>query len=550
MNPSNRVCEEPYASDKKEYLIIFFIFLVAFIPRFLHLGHAIIADEQLWILRSKEFARALMSLNFSETHISNHPGVITMWLGAISIGIANILLGYNEMAQLLFAAQLPFALATSAIIALFYIFSKKAFNRQIAMIATTIFAFDPFYLAFSRIIHLDAMLTGLMALSFLAILIFYQDPDKKIWLLLSAAFGGLSIIAKVPGVFMIPMTALVSLIYLLVAGKSSGRRFNDLLMSHIAYFTAWCLLAVLTAFIVWPAMWSHPMDLVGLFAKGPGMVAHEQGQFFLGKPVDDPGSFFYLLVIIFRTTPLSLVFLILGTIGLIVRSVSRNQKIELFEINIWLSLLFITFFIIMVSIADKKAGRYVLPVFPVIALVSAAGIFYAANWVKRNPGLKALSKNDLLVIMPVLVIFQLYTIFTVYPYFLSYYNPIAGGPKTAEKAILIGRGEGMDLVAEYLNRKPGAESLTIASEFSYLLHTHFKGHVLTTKASDFQPDTLEKCDYLVVYISGLQKRELRIPKEVLTYYETHSPEKTITINGIAYARIFDLKKHRTSQLKS
>ena len=527
---------------KNELPVVSCIFILAFIPRIMDLGSAIIADEQLWILRSKEFARALMSLNFSGTHLSGHPGVITMWLGAISIGVANILFGYNTLSELLFAAQFPFSLATSIIVVFFYYFTKKAFNPFIASISTVIFGLSPFYLAYSRIIHLDAVLSGLMILSFLGALIFLKNPDKKLWLILSAFLGGLSILAKVSGVFVIPMTALV-----LIAALFFNHHIqkNDFIFSAARYFSnfiIWLLIVFLVCYVFWPAMWTNPFEIFSLFIHGPGMVAHEHGQFLLGEPVDDPGALFYFLVLLFRTTPISLIFLILGILFVLLRFILRIKNIDVLEINLLLCIAYLSFFFIMMSIPGKKAGRYILPLFPAIAIISGSGIYYTFNFLSQSFNLKRIGRHPIISALVITIPFQIFFLVSVFPYFLSYYNPIAGGPKAAEKAILIGRGEGMDLVAQYLNNKANAENLIVASEFQYLLHVHFKGKVISTHVENYDPDTLKKSDYLVVYISGLQKKDLRIPPEIYDYFKNHAPEKIFTINNIKYAYIYNLKK--------
>jgi len=92
-----------------------------------------------------------------------------------------------------------------------------------------------------------------------------------------------------------------------------------------------------------------------------------------------------------------------------------------------------------------------------------------------------------------------------------------------------------------LNKKKNAAELTVASEFKYLLTVFFEGTVKTTKRKEYKPGTLESSDYLVVYISGLQKKNLRLPNEVLQYYSNHKPEHVIELGGLVYASIFNLK---------
>jgi 4-amino-4-deoxy-L-arabinose transferase-like glycosyltransferase len=544
MNALNMIVDEKRSILGNDYLISIIIFIIAFIPRFMDLGNTIIADEQLWILRSKEFAKALMSTDMAGTHISNHPGVITMWLGAISIGMANFAFGHKEFADLLFAAQLPFSLVTSVAVASFYNLSKIAFNSHIAIISSIILAFDIFYLAYSRIIHLDAVLSSFMICSFLALLVFYQRPKIRKWLMLSSFLGGLSVLAKVSGVYMFPMAALVAIVYFIIELKTTRRPIRPLITEHLTNFAIWVLIALITIYALWPAMWNNPQKVLGLFLRGPGMVAHEQGQFFLGAPVDDPGALFYPLIISFRSTPLSLVFFIVGVVYLVIHSVTKKWQSKHLVSNTWLCLSFIFFFLVMMTIPDKKAGRYILPVFPAIALLSGIGIYNTVISIEKLFTTRTQRKNTIGFVLVFVGIAQLYCIISVYPYFLSYYNPLAGGPKAAVKAILVGRGEGVDLVAGYLNQQANAENIIAASEFEYLLNVHFKGEVMKTTTSSYLPGTLEKSDYLVIYISGLQKREFRLAPEVLKYHENHQPEITITLNSINYAYVYDLRKTR------
>ena len=198
------------------------------------------------------------------------------------------------------------------------------------------------------------------------------------------------------------------------------------------------------------------------------------------------------------------------------------------------------------SIPDKKVGRYILPIFPVIDLIAGFGIYLTIDWIKPLWTTTKRAKATLYSASVILALIQLYPAASVFPYFLAYYNPLVGGPATAQKVLLVGRGEGMDQVAKYFNQKSNAESLTVASEFGYLLNIQFKGQVLSTTVGRYQDDTLEKADYLVVYISGIQKQNLRTAREVLEYHQNHSPEKIIRINGINYAYIYNLK-HEVSQ---
>jgi hypothetical protein len=97
-----------------------------------------------------------------------------------------------------------------------------------------------------------------------------------------------------------------------------------------------------------------------------------------------------------------------------------------------------------------------------------------------------------------------------YPYYFTYYNPLLGGGRTAEGLIGVGRGEGLDLAAAYLNQKPG-EAMN--------------------------------SDYLVFYQNQLQRQ---LPDlDLLVYYQKHyTPEHIVHLKGIDYALIYPVPLER------
>jgi hypothetical protein len=115
----------------------------------------------------------------------------------------------------------------------------------------------------------------------------------------------------------------------------------------------------------------------------------------------------------------------------------------------------------------------------------------------------------------------------VWPYALAYYNPLAGGGPVAERAILVGWGEGLDQVAAYLNAQPDAATAVIGVYAPY--------------AGNFQPSVrgdviafgrAGTVDYVVDYVNGAQRRHT--PSAVVG----RTPDHTVWINGIAYARVY------------
>ena len=115
-------------------------------------------------------------------------------------------------------------------------------------------------------------------------------------MLAGGALSGLALLAKVPAVYLglfVPLLAIA-------LGRRRGARAlaTDLIL--------WAL-AALTLFVaLWPSVWVNPLSTITRmvdFARETGGQPHEQGSFFLGQPVVDPGPLFYLLALALRLSP-------------------------------------------------------------------------------------------------------------------------------------------------------------------------------------------------------------------------------------------------------
>ena len=80
--------------------------MLALVPRVLNVNAYITWDEPMWAYRSIKFLTALRRMDFGETYLVGHPGVITMWCGATGISIQR-LLGYGAAADFAWLSGLP-----------------------------------------------------------------------------------------------------------------------------------------------------------------------------------------------------------------------------------------------------------------------------------------------------------------------------------------------------------------------------------------------------------------------------------------------------------
>jgi len=120
------------------------------------------------------------------------------------------------------------------------------------------------------------------------------------------------------------------------------------------------------------------------------------------------------------------------------------------------------------------------------------------------------------------------------PYYFAYYNPLAGGVRAAARTMTIGWGDGLDKAAAWLDAKPNAAALKVASWYGSTFAPYFRGE--TIRYSDQKGNALAG-DYIVFYVN---QRQRHYPDdEIWRYINDHfSLEKTIFLRGVPYAWIF------------
>ena len=53
-----------------------------------------------------------------------------------------------------------------------------------------------------------------------------------------------------------------------------------------------------------------------------------------------------------------------------------------------------------------------------------------------------------------------------YPYYLTYFNPLSGGNRSAPQVLLVGWGEGLEKAADWLNQQPDPDTQHVISWYA------------------------------------------------------------------------------------
>jgi hypothetical protein len=515
------------------------LFVVAFLPRAVQP----VSRPLVWYLRSAHFIDAVLAGDWVNTVYSEHPGVALMWPVSLGLKLYWALSGVTPAAESvppdfepikffgpvpaseIAAALLPLVLLISLGVVGTYFLLRRLFGAQVAAVAGLLLALDPYYLAQSKILHLDGWMATLMLLSALVLLLYGRERRAR-WLVLSAVLGGLALLTKPTALFLVPFSGLVLLVN---AARSAQQSWIRNLQSLISNLFVWLLIAALVYFALWPAMWVDPVRALQAVEVGlirHASTAHDSPTFFLGQVTyEDPGPVFYLVSMLFRTGEVALLFAIIAAV-LGVIYLLRRRRLSPAAVDYVLLLAFVIFFLAQMSLGAKKMPRYVLPAILALDVLAAGGI---VAWARALAG-KRRALALALMALPVLV--QAVLVLPRHPYYGTAANWLAGGPQAAARAILTGEeGEGLAELAAILNARSDAEELIVAAQLKHVFNQYFHG---TTLEIHDRP-----ADYLAFH-RNYTVRDYKIEQwdALWERYAARTPQGQIDFDGVGYAWLY------------
>nr|MBA3555658.1 glycosyltransferase family 39 protein [Gemmatimonadales bacterium] len=167
-------------------------------------------------------------------------------------------------------------------------------------------AADPFHIALSRVLHVDALASSLMLLALLAYLNYLHRGRRGRDLVVSGVAAGLAWLTKVPALFLVPFIGALTLRHLWSVRHGPRRVSLGEVGAAARPFVLWGAVGLLVFVIVWPAMWVDPVTILRTMARdalGLAKSGHQEAPlFFNGAIVRDPGWLFYPITYLWRTT--------------------------------------------------------------------------------------------------------------------------------------------------------------------------------------------------------------------------------------------------------
>jgi len=398
---------------------------------------------------------------------------------------------------------------------------------------------EPYYLAFTHTIHLDAAQASLMLVAALLWLNSLHGRRRWPYLVGGGIVGGLAFLSRSAALYLLPFSLLAAGIYFLADNGLPPRQGWGRWLGRMALaWLGWLGLLALTVFALWPALWADPGAVFGGLVSGAseGLAAAHPGQvFFLGRiTTGDPGALFYGLVLLLRLRPLTLALASFSPVLLALawRRLSAPQRAA------WsLGLGYPLLYFVQMSLPADKLERYLLAIVPALAVLAGVSLAVIARWLSgllaRRRG-RPVPEALRLAVVAGAVLLPALSWLRLAPYFGTYFNPLLGGGPRAAQLFTVGSGGAPDKVADYLNAKPGAEDLWVLSFYPTVFQAYFKGHTQAPGWGSFGGVPVE-ADYVVVTLGQVQRDLYPL---VLDFFLPRQPEYTAHLNDLDYAWVY------------
>ncbi|MBD2039516.1 glycosyltransferase family 39 protein [Microcoleus sp. FACHB-672] len=423
---------------------------------------------------------------------------------------------------------------TSACMVGIYILAKQLLGRPAALAAISLLILEPFFLGYQRFITTDALQADFSVLALLLLLLYLRGDGDRKWLVASGALMGLATAAKIPTLCLVP--AVIIWIVLIELGlwrtnfppRGWKRQIIDLML--------WSMSLGAVIFLIWPALWVAPRQTFDALKEGLEKEADRGGHFFLGQISTSPGLAFYPLVLAYRLSPAMQAGLLACLAILVIPKLRRGCKKTPELIALFLIPLCVLVFL---STINSKFDRYFLLAWPELALLAGVGWRTIGAWVKHwgvslqprlsNNWVARWKTNRGIKTGVLLALAQIVILLPHYPYYLTYYNPLLGGPRTVQNLLTIGQGEGLDQAAHWLNQSPNTQEITAAVLHPTVFAPYFQGRTV-------ELDKWTSVNRVVYYINAIQRQKPE--PAVFAYFTAQQPLHTVQLHGVDYVRVY------------
>lgn len=359
----------------------------------------------------------------------------------------------------------------------------KVFSPIVGIIAGIILSMLPFSLGLSQLVTTESLKILAYPLTIYSYLPLMKEKITKMNILLAGIATGIALQAKQSNFLLL---VLLGIIFFLQFKELKNNYRKIFLQERAKIIFVICVISILVFIIIWPQLIFHLKEVWEInqrlwnpqFSSKIWQITLAPPEVFFGRLMLVP--IFYYFVYFFISIPILILLLLF--IG--VKKIIKQSNIYSLIILIWLILPF------SLSIYSwRQHGlRYIIEIYPAIALISALGFDYLVGRFTKN------NVKKILYFMPIFI-YLVIVLWQIKPYYLDYFNELVGGVNNVyeKKLFQIGWwGQGVKEAGYYLkDNAPSGSKIGLALSPSHVFPT-----LKNYNVSIFTPD--KKYDYVVV----------------------------------------------------
>ena len=522
-------------------------------------------DEPWWVISGSNYYYALTHQDFEHTIYDYHPAVTTTWV--VAAGMVSYFPSYRGLGQGYFDVRKPLfenfmreqgkdalplvrnsrliQVGLLIVLALLSFFLLQMLVDEMAAFLAVVLAMNaPFFLGISRLVNHEGMLAMFVLVGLLGMQVYLNKDRKLIYLFVSGAAFGLAQLTKSSSIVLL---ALIVLILFVELFKQNAESLTFKIWSAVKIFVIWFAVAIFVYVLLWPGMWVAPGKMLYEVFGNAFSYAFQGARLDVTRELQ-PSSFNIVAGIggitqyINRWITSSTVISWLGLIFIPLIFVSKDKSLTPAPMRSTITYLIIVaalFIVLFGMVQGRDSAYYILSSFLSLDIVAGVGWAVALFWAKKRWAILRLKRADILTIpLLVLIVFQLGSSLMYYPYYFTYKNPFV------KQGGVHGYGEGLDQAAGYLAKKGNAKDLRVIAYaargcFSYF----FPGKSDLLKIGFYEDglpyvEEIQNADYLVLY--PIRQNTKADGVELMRVLQNVSPEHTIFIDEIEYARIYNV----------
>ncbi|MCB8924838.1 MAG: glycosyltransferase family 39 protein [Ardenticatenaceae bacterium] len=336
--------------------------------------------------------------------------------------------------KIYFLARLPVMALSLLQSTAVFAWTRQKFGTMAGLVALTLVVFDPNWLAHGRLVTPDV---GQSTLIFLSVYTWWRYLQKLAWprLLLAGVVLGLAQTAGFPALILYPILFLITMVHLY-----QRRKLRALAWPWLLRLVGLGLLSLLTIWAVYGFAWG-PLPWLNLSGPAPYHWAEfqdllarldRQDLAYLNGEVYRGGKLVFFVVALLFKTPLSVLLLALaGLIALLRRG-------WLAEISLWL--VPAIYYATSLTSSLNIGYRHILPMLPFLYVWGGTAVLVAKQRWQKVVGLALLG-------------WLLVASMSIRPYYLTYFNELAGGPSNGLNHLVVSDldwGQDLPGLADYL----------------------------------------------------------------------------------------------------